>query len=66
MAMIIASFQRGDLQKVTGDGVLPLCIGGAFTPESQEEWNLKLGNKTRVVFDNTYWSKAGEPHAKAA
>lgn len=54
MAVIIYAFQRGELQQVTGKGVLPLCLGDAVTAESVAA--QRKDSKTVVVFDKERWS----------
>jgi hypothetical protein len=57
MAVIISAFQDGDLQEVTGEGVNPLCLGGAFTPETMEKWRRRMATKTVVTFDEDRWTQ---------
>jgi hypothetical protein len=65
MAIIIWSYQRGDLQRVTGKGVESRCFGDAFTPETMNAWRNRFDRKTVVVFDRTQWTHK-ELEAEAA
>lgn len=58
MAVVIRAFQDGDLQEVTKDGVVPLCLHDAFTEDTMTEWSKRLDRKTVVTIDNQKWSKA--------
>lgn len=64
MAVIISAFQDGDLQRVTGKGVEPTCLGDVFTPETLRRWRRKMDTKTVIVFDRNRWTAAD--HAEAA
>lgn len=55
MAVIIQCLQQGDLQRVTGSGVEPLCLGGAFTPETIRAWRGRIKGKVVVAFDESRW-----------
>lgn len=56
MAVIIRAFQRGDLQRMTGNGIDPLCLGDAFDDDTMR--NLRMDNKTVVSFDSRKWTEA--------
>src|SRR5262245_558406 len=34
MAVVILAFQNGDIQEVRKNGVQPICMAGAFSPEN--------------------------------
>lgn len=54
MAVIIRAFQRGDLQRVTTQGVDTLCLGDAFDDETMGR--LRMDAKTVVTFDGRKWT----------
>jgi hypothetical protein len=56
MAIIIYAFQRGDLQEVTKQGVVSLCMRDAFNEQTIEEWQQRIDRKTTVSFDRSQWS----------
>lgn len=53
MLMIIDALQHGDLQRMTGKGVRPLCLGDALTPEAVALQQKE--KKTVVKFDKERW-----------
>ena len=63
MAVVIQAFQQGDLQRIGQDGVTPLCLGGAFTPETLKAWRSRMSAKTVVAFDQKRWSQQEEKAA---
>lgn len=56
MAVIITALQEGDLQRVTGNGVTPLCLGAIFTPETMQKWRRRIDSKTVITFDSNRWT----------
>lgn len=56
MAVIITAMQEGDLQRVTGKGVVPLCLGDIFTPDTLAKWRHRLESKTVIAFDGDRWT----------
>lgn len=64
MAIIIQAFQRGDLQRMTGEGVAQLCLGGAFSPDTMQTW--QMNTKTVVTFDHTQWTDKERSEETAA
>lgn len=53
MSVIIYAYQRGELQQVTGKGVVSLCMGDALTPDAVAQH--QKDNRTVVVFDEERW-----------
>lgn len=53
MVMIINAYQRGDLQRVTGEGVVSLCLGDALNPDTLAQ--QKKDSKTVIAFDQQRW-----------
>lgn len=51
MTVIIAAFQRGDLQRVTSQGVEVLCLGDALVPEAV----TKRKPSTVITVDPERW-----------
>lgn len=54
MVVIIDALQEGELQRMTGKGVLPLCLGDALTPESVAKQRKET--RTVVSFDTERWA----------
>lgn len=54
MLIIIDAFQLGELQRVTGQGIVSLCVGNALTPETVTKARKKDSN-TVVAFDEQRW-----------
>lgn len=55
MVIIIDAYQRGDLQRMTAKGVIPLCIGDALQAEAIAQ-KTRRDSKVVVAFDDQKWS----------
>lgn len=56
MGIVIAAFTNGDLHEVTGHGVVPKCVGDAFTSITMSDLAKTLTNKNVIVYDGQTWS----------
>lgn len=54
MVIIIAAFQEGELQQMTGKGVEPLCLGDALTGPAIAK-QTRRNTKAVVSIDGTKW-----------